>query len=530
MKNMENVARVIGRWAFPVTFILIVLWGIATLFWPYGWDQGIFAWIGTIILRGGIPYRDAWDIKGPLTYYIYALIQLLSGKNLWGIRIFDLIFLVCSSYVLVRFVRELTNKTIAKWAGLLVILWYASGSYWHSAQPDGWAAMLMILTMVSLTINQETIPKTNLFLAGVFFGCTLLLKSIYFLFWIPIMVTLFFSSSKNIRGTITKSLLVLAGFLIPLGFCTLWFTMNGALNDFLDVYLVYPIAVYSLGNSTSFEFLSKGMIEYFLGSPVIAVVFPVSILGLFCLYRDKKILAVEMASWILASFLCVFLQGRFFTYHWLVIYPPITILAAIGFHRSLPWNTSIDSESTISTIEPGQVLALILFITVFTHTIIHPIFEVKNWVTYLSGNTNRIEYYSQMGIPAQEYQTAEYIKLRTNYEDRIFIWGMNAAIYYLTDRQSISRFGFSMPFMFGAGTGVQEQYKQEFLSDLANNLPVYIVVAPPNQLEAIGTSNDINKFIEFAILLDTRYELEQQFGDLKLYRLLPVNSALISNG
>ena len=46
---------------------LVAVWAVASLGWPFGLDQGIFAWVGDTVLRGGWPYRDAWEIKGPAT-------------------------------------------------------------------------------------------------------------------------------------------------------------------------------------------------------------------------------------------------------------------------------------------------------------------------------------------------------------------------------------------------------------------------------------------------------------------------------
>ena len=50
--------------------LLAALAAVVSLWWPYGWDQGAMAWVGDTIVDGGMPYRDAWDVKGPLTYYV----------------------------------------------------------------------------------------------------------------------------------------------------------------------------------------------------------------------------------------------------------------------------------------------------------------------------------------------------------------------------------------------------------------------------------------------------------------------------
>ena len=51
--------RVIARFAILAAALLAIAAAVATLWWPFGWDQGIFAWIGGVIAAGGAPYRDA---------------------------------------------------------------------------------------------------------------------------------------------------------------------------------------------------------------------------------------------------------------------------------------------------------------------------------------------------------------------------------------------------------------------------------------------------------------------------------------
>ena len=42
-----------------------------TLTYPFGRDQGVFAAAADIIERGGVPYRDIWDVKPPGIFYLY---------------------------------------------------------------------------------------------------------------------------------------------------------------------------------------------------------------------------------------------------------------------------------------------------------------------------------------------------------------------------------------------------------------------------------------------------------------------------
>jgi 4-amino-4-deoxy-L-arabinose transferase-like glycosyltransferase len=48
-------------------------------------DSGFYAYIGKAILHGQIPYRDVWDDKPPLGYYLNALALLFFGQTAWGV-------------------------------------------------------------------------------------------------------------------------------------------------------------------------------------------------------------------------------------------------------------------------------------------------------------------------------------------------------------------------------------------------------------------------------------------------------------
>ena len=46
-------------------------------------DSGVFLYIGWRFLNGDIPYRDVWDHKPPLIYFVDALGLTLTPHSLW---------------------------------------------------------------------------------------------------------------------------------------------------------------------------------------------------------------------------------------------------------------------------------------------------------------------------------------------------------------------------------------------------------------------------------------------------------------
>jgi len=96
-------------------WLLVGLWGVCSLSYPFGWDQGLFAYVGSVINEGGLPYRDAFEIKGPATYYLFALAQWVFGHNLWGIRVFDLAGLAAAAYLIARTTERYTGPAAGRY-------------------------------------------------------------------------------------------------------------------------------------------------------------------------------------------------------------------------------------------------------------------------------------------------------------------------------------------------------------------------------------------------------------------------------
>src|SRR3954449_2554783 len=63
-----------------------------------GRDSGVFLYVASTILGGGIPYRDVWDHKPPAIYYLDAL-GLLCGRSIWGVWLIQ-VLCVCSAVAL----------------------------------------------------------------------------------------------------------------------------------------------------------------------------------------------------------------------------------------------------------------------------------------------------------------------------------------------------------------------------------------------------------------------------------------------
>ncbi len=69
-------------------------------------DSGVFLYIGSRLLQGAVPYRDIWDHKPPLIYFLNALGLAFSGGSRWGVWALELGFLFAACFLSLWLIRK----------------------------------------------------------------------------------------------------------------------------------------------------------------------------------------------------------------------------------------------------------------------------------------------------------------------------------------------------------------------------------------------------------------------------------------
>jgi len=504
---------------FWLLLLLAVLTALASFTWPFGWDQGIFAWVGDVIYRGGLPYVDGWDIKGPLVYYIYACAEWVFGRHAWSIRVLDLFLLLSSATVFLRLLQTWTSHRIAAWSTLLFVLWYASGSYWHTAQPDGWVMMLMIPVAALLLRPADSLRLSAWFVAGVLIGAATLVKFFYAGFLLVPAVAAVTGRCRPAELSV-RALLCAAGFLLPLLLTAAWFWQQGALDTFVEVTLRYPADTYSLLVQQGIEARMRGLVEYLTGGTGVAVILPLVVFGLVASWRRSPVLVSVLVAWILVATLLVVIQNRYFAYHWLPLLPALVFSAALGAYTLFDYLLSAQGSTQAVTRLRGSLAASLLLVLTL-HVSLLPALEVMHWGAYIVGLETADDYHRHFGSPADDIAMAELVRSSTEEDDQVVVFGWNSAILFLSGRRSPTRFGFSMPLMQGSAESRWfVAYRDEFMQALYRQRPAAIVVGTQSD-RLLGATYTLSDFLELDEFVRRYYDTGQQAGALTLYLRLP---------
>lgn len=80
---------------------------VPVIFFPASSDLSVFMLGGKVIANGGELYKDYFDLKAPLTYYFFALLDMMTGGNIILTRIIDfcltITFLISTNFILTNF-------------------------------------------------------------------------------------------------------------------------------------------------------------------------------------------------------------------------------------------------------------------------------------------------------------------------------------------------------------------------------------------------------------------------------------------
>jgi hypothetical protein len=152
--RVRQTARVLERFAWPACCLLMAGWAVAYLGWPFSSDQGVLSWVGRTIADGGMPYRDAWEIRGPAPFLVYAVLARLFDAAQWPLRVLDLSILATGAWCVASIAAAFGGRLAGRVAAALYVLWFASLGHHDTAQSDGWNAAMMAGVALCMLANR----------------------------------------------------------------------------------------------------------------------------------------------------------------------------------------------------------------------------------------------------------------------------------------------------------------------------------------------------------------------------------------
>jgi hypothetical protein len=323
---------------------------LPSLLYPFGRDQGVFTDVAAVLLRGGVPYRDVWDIKPPGIYALYTAIVGLFGPRIVAIRAVDLALQAATAAALYMLGRTLLGSGPAALGALWYAALYLRCGYWGMAQAEGFANLPTLLALFLWLAGWRAQRPACMFSAGILAGSAALLK---FPAALPCAAAPACAALCELRGKrryrplLAGVLLMAAGAALPVLVTILLMRVTGAWDAYVDIQrgFVAPYTHIAYGSAT---WWTRGWSGTWVFAKASAVPCLLATLGALAAARSAAPAERSVLFWWLAAaWIAVWSQGKYFQYHWVPVLMPLGLLAGAGLWVVVeaPWGPSVETPA-----------------------------------------------------------------------------------------------------------------------------------------------------------------------------------------
>ncbi|MCH7944423.1 MAG: glycosyltransferase family 39 protein, partial [Armatimonadetes bacterium] len=317
---MENRYVRIG-----IVGLVTLLCGWASLRFPFGPDQGVFAQVGRTILEGGLPIRDSFDVKPPGVYLAYALAESVFGPYAWSIRLLDLVAVFLTSVCLL-FVFDRFDRRAGLFAGALYpLVYFGCFSYAYTAQTEGFSNLFLSASFALLLCTKRE-GGLGIVLAGASVGVAVLTKTTNVLFLVPLVLLL-------VRETSHSPWRFMLGFALPWALMLGWFFMQGSPGTVVEMY-VFQSEYGSRSFSTVGDFARVFWNRQVLHFSGLTFILLVGCVMAAVRWRSRELPDRVSRTWFLWALAIALLQMRFYSYHFVIVLPALCCVIASSFAAS----------------------------------------------------------------------------------------------------------------------------------------------------------------------------------------------------
>ena len=302
-------------------------------------DVNCFFTVGRGMLHGLVPYRDLYEQKGPLVYFVYALASLVSESSFLGVYLLEGLCFACFLHIGGNTAETLSGHDTAYWpsAALLSFLVPITPAFSHGGSAEEFILPVLALGFgLVIRAMGEKRPLTRLecFSLGLCAAAALWTKYTFcgLFAGLAAAVLLWYAFTGKARDLLRLTGFALLGSLALSCAIVSWFALKGALPDLWQAYFVNNLSRYA-------QNIRGG--AYDAPLPNLLNNLPWSVPGaaglIWLLITVRKRGWAALAAWAGAAglFLCTYASGRRYPYYALVlaVFAPLGLAAVFSLVR-----------------------------------------------------------------------------------------------------------------------------------------------------------------------------------------------------
>lgn len=300
-------------------------------------DANCFFTVGKSITNNIVMYKDIFEQKGPLLYFIHTLAYLISHTTFIGVYFFELITCFLFLFISYKTLRLFIDSNVIYSIPIIAVIIYSSRALSHGGSAEEFCLPCVALCNyfgIKALKNNENINWKNWLVVGVTSGAVLWIKFSLLGFYIGfgIVFAILYIKKRQIKCLFQAFLSLVIGIVAVSLPILLYFIINNAVFDLFEVYFYDNLFIYTV-NSTGnilynfFDNLYHGFTS-FAANYILGIIMIIAGIIYLLLVRKRHAILIYCVVTILCTFLLIYSGGRNYQYYSFLfsIYVPFGIL------------------------------------------------------------------------------------------------------------------------------------------------------------------------------------------------------------
>lgn len=407
------------RWAIALCLLPL---GVVAIRWAsflpsvIDWDESLYVLQAREWLRGNWPFSGVWDMHPLGAPATIAAAFLIFGESLETVRLLGAFCVISTGFALIALTRVVGAP---RSLGYAAAVFYAAHSLLLGGLSSNTEILFAPLVVSSLALALAPGPRwPRLIGMGLLMGCAMLIKQVvapegclaYAIFAWPLLRErrwgmLFATAAAYALLCLTPTLLV-----------AVIYALRGEFAIWYESTILAPLH-YASGRIP----LEQTLWRLTLAALALRWLLVMSIPALFLPWRDPVLrrLTIFGFAWLFAASLAVAVPGFFFPHYFLILMPPLSLLAAIGIQAF--------AERIAGHRARWMLAALVGFVAIDQ---------------VASDLTPRLSRGFYMGSPDTPRRMAAMMNDELQPGDTIFVPNYQPVVYFLTNANLPTRFPF----------------------------------------------------------------------------------------
>lgn len=480
--NLQNIIYVILSLGIAFLFVLMNS-DTSTLLYQYqnSFDSEVFQIMGKSWIEGLIPYKDIFDLKGPIIFFINRIGYEITGTST-GVFIIQVLFLTIFLFTSFLFLQRRLS-TLASIGGTIALLSSLAITFSGGNLVDEYILPFILLTITCMYEWIQNYSNENpdhklhyAFIYGLTFSVALLSR---LTMAVPMsagvaVIAIVLIKNKRWNNILWNIIAFLGGGLLIFLPFAFYFFINDAFEDWWTDSIMFGFNY--LSNSLQENFRVE-MVRKLFSKNIPVFLMIIAAVIRYAYEKDSKS-CINMILWLFISFfsLLLIIKGRGYT-HYSMIYAPYVVIATLDFSYI-----------------PNRIIKNVVFIVMFFGLL-------------FNGVRNTYHYYeTHCSLDMDVYSRYDKVisKIPDNEKNSILIYNGEVYPYLCYNIIPCSKYFY----LQDENASISSSYREGLLYNIADCSPQWIIVA--KEAKAINQ------------ILQTRY-VECTFGDnseILLYKLI----------